>query len=144
MAIFPFFLFFLLTSNSDSLFVLMCPWFGWEGVLSCAWLFATPWTVAHQVLGWSMEFARQNTRADCYSLLQGIFPHTGGEPASPAMPVSADEFFTTEPPGKPLGGSWLTWASHTFGSDLLHKSCQLMIKEKKSSPAVQSIFQASA
>ena len=42
--------FFFSTSDSNSLFVLMCSWFGWEGKPTHAWLFATPW-VAHQVLG---------------------------------------------------------------------------------------------
>ena len=41
-------------------------------LLSRAWLFVTPWTVALQA-PLSMEFSRQNTRVDCHSLLQGIF-----------------------------------------------------------------------
>ena len=43
------------------------------------WLFATPWTVAHQVL-LSLGFSSKNTGVGCYVLLQGIFPTQGLNP----------------------------------------------------------------
>ena len=41
-------------------------------LLSHIWLFATPWTGAHQT-PLSMRFLRQNTGVGCHFLLQGIF-----------------------------------------------------------------------
>ena len=41
-------------------------------VLSCIWLFVTPWTVAHQAPLF-MWFLGKNTGVGCHSLLQGIF-----------------------------------------------------------------------
>ena len=62
-------------------------------------LYATPWTVAHQV-PLSMEFSRQ----EYWSGLPFPSPEDlldpGIEPASPAL---AGRFFTTEPPEKHLG-----------------------------------------
>ena len=48
-------------------------------MLSCVWLFATPWTVAHQA-ALSMGFPSKNTGVGCYSLLQGIFQTQGLNP----------------------------------------------------------------
>ena len=45
-------------------------------VLSCVWLFETPWTVACQA-PLSMEFPNNNTVVGCHFLLQGIFPTQG-------------------------------------------------------------------
>ena len=42
-------------------------------MLSLVWLFATPWTVAHQAL-LSMDSPGKNTGAGCHFLLQGTFP----------------------------------------------------------------------
>ena len=50
-------------------------------VLSRVWLFATPWTIAHQV--------------------PGNLPNREIKPEFPASPALAGGFFTTEPPGKP-------------------------------------------
>ena len=47
-------------------------------MLSCIWLFATPWTVAHQA-PLSMEFPRQEYWSGCHFLLQGIFPKQGSK-----------------------------------------------------------------
>ena len=46
--------------------------------LSCVWLFATLWTVAHQASLW--DFPGKNTGASCHFLLQGIFPTRGSNP----------------------------------------------------------------
>ena len=62
-------------------------------------LFATPWTVAHQI-PLSMEFSR-HTGVGCRFPPPGDLPDPGVEPTSFAPPVLADRFFTTVPPGKP-------------------------------------------
>ena len=63
-------------------------------LLSHVWLFATPWTVAHQV-PLSMEFSRQ----EYYSRLPfpppGRLPHPGIKPTSLASSALADRFFTS-------------------------------------------------
>ena len=67
-------------------------------LLSCARLFAAPWTVAHQA-PLSMEFSRQEYWSGLPFPSPGVLPHSGIEPASLAL---AGGFFTTEPPGKPV------------------------------------------
>jgi len=57
----------------------------------------TPGTVAHQA-PLSMGFPRQEYWSGLSFPSPGDLPHTGIEPASPAL---AGGFFTTEPPGKP-------------------------------------------
>ena len=58
--------------------------------------FETPWTVARQA-SLSMEFSQQ----ECWSGLPfpppGDLPDPGFKPVSPAAPVLAGGFFTTEP-----------------------------------------------
>ena len=68
--------------------------------LSCVWLFATPWTIAHQA-PLSMGFSRQEYWSSCHLLLQGIFPDTGIKPESLASLALVGGFSTTVPPGKP-------------------------------------------
>ena len=63
-------------------------------VLSCLWLFGTPWTVDHQAPP-SKRFSRQ----EHWSRLP--FPSPGMEPAPVASPALAGGLFTTVPPGKP-------------------------------------------
>ena len=46
----------------------VCAW-----SLSCVWLFATPWTTAHQT-PLSLGLPRQEHWSGCHFLLQGIFP----------------------------------------------------------------------
>ena len=58
---------------------------------SCAQLFATPWTVAHQA-PLSMGFSRQEYWSGLPFPPPGDLPHPGIEPASPVL---ADGFFTT-------------------------------------------------
>ena len=61
-------------------------------------LFATSW--ARGLLGSRLlcpwDFPGKNTGAACHFLLQGILPHLGIEPVSPAL---AGGLLTTEPPG---------------------------------------------
>ena len=71
-------------------------------VLSCAWLFVTPWTVAHQAL-LSMEFFRQEYWSGLPFPSPGDLPDPGIEPTSPVFPALVGDFFTTVPPGKPSG-----------------------------------------
>ena len=65
---------------------------------SCPSLFATPWTVPC----WAplcMGFPRVEYWSGLPFPSPGDLPNPGMEAASPAL---AGEFFTTEPPGKPL------------------------------------------
>ena len=62
--------------------------------LSHIWLFATPWTVAHQA-PLSMGFTRQEYWSRLPFPPPGDLPDPGIEPRSPAL---AGGFFTTEPP----------------------------------------------
>ena len=63
----------------------------------CVWLFATPWTVAHQA-PLSMGFARDEYWSGLPFHFPGDLPDLGIKLVSPAL---ASEFFTIEPPGKP-------------------------------------------
>ena len=72
------------------------------GVLSRVWLFATPWTVAHQA-PLSMEFSRQKYWSELPFPTPGDLPDSVIEPRSSASPVLAGRFFTTAPPGKTDG-----------------------------------------
>ena len=66
-------------------------------LLSCVWLFATPWTIAHQVPP-SMGFSRQEYWSGLPCPPPGNLPDPGIEPRSPP---SAGRFFTAGPWGKP-------------------------------------------
>ena len=61
----------------------------------------TLWTVAHQA-PLSVEFSRQEYWSQLPFPTPGDLPDPEIEPKSPASPALASEFFTTEPPGKPL------------------------------------------
>ena len=69
----------------------------WMYVLSSVWLFATPWTVAHQA-SLSKEFPRQEYWSGLLFPSPGDLPDPGIEPASPVSPL-AGGFFTPEPSG---------------------------------------------
>ena len=66
--------------------------------LSCAQLFATPWTVAYQA-PLSMGFFRQEYWRGLPFPSPGDLPDPGIEPESPALEADA---LTSEPPGKVL------------------------------------------
>ena len=70
-------------------------------VFSHVWLFATPWTVAHQVL-LSMKFSRQEYWSGLPFPPPGDLPNSGIKPVSPISPALAGRLFTSEPPGKPF------------------------------------------
>ena len=59
---------------------------------------ATRWTVAHQA-PLSMEFPRQEYWSGLPFPPPGDLPDSGIKPKSPSL---TGEFFTPEPPGKPL------------------------------------------
>ena len=65
--------------------------------LSCARLFATPWTVAYQAPP-SMGFSRQEYCSGVPFPSPGDLPNSGIEPGSPTFQADA---LTSEPPGKP-------------------------------------------
>ena len=67
--------------------------------LSCAWLFATPWTVAHQAPLF-MDFSGRNTGMGHHFLLQGILP-TQGSTCNSCVSCIGRQILTTEPHGKP-------------------------------------------
>ena len=63
--------------------------------------FATPWTIDRQAPLF-MRLSRQKYWSGLPFPLSVGLPNPGIEPASPMSPASADGFFTTEPPGKPV------------------------------------------
>ena len=58
------------------------------------------WTVIHQT-SLSMKFSRQEYWSGFAVSCSRDLPDPGIEPLSPASPVLAGRFFTTESPGKP-------------------------------------------
>ena len=79
--------------------------------LSCAWLFATAWTVAHQA-PLSMGFSRQEYWSGLPFPYPGDLPNPEIKPGSPALQANC---LPSEPPGKsqrmkttPLKGIMLT------------------------------------
>ena len=72
-------------------------------MLSCVWLFTTPWTIAHQP-PLSMEFSRQEYWNGLSFPSPGGLPNPRVEPRSPTL--QADSLLS-EPPGKPF--QWLYW-----------------------------------
>ena len=66
--------------------------------------FEIPWTIALQS-PLSMEFSRQEYWSGLPCPPSGDLPYPGTEPESLVSPALAGEFFTTEPPGKPIKSS---------------------------------------
>ena len=66
-------------------------------VFDCAWLFATPWSVACQA-PLSMGFFRHERWRGLPFLPPGNLPDLRIKPSFPVSPALADRFFTTEPP----------------------------------------------
>ena len=64
----------------------------------CVGLFATPWTVTHQV-PLPMEFSRKEYLSELPFPLSGDVLNPGVEPMFPVSPILAFRFFATEPPG---------------------------------------------
>ena len=79
-----------LNRNIILLYVYVC-------MLSRVWLFAVPWTVAHQA-SLSMGFHRQEYQSGLPFFSPGNLPGPG---IKPEFPTLAGGFLNTEPPGKP-------------------------------------------
>ena len=70
---------------------------GYYQLLSHVWLFAVPWTVAHQVplsMGWY-----RNTGTGCHFFLQGIFPTQGLNPHLMSPTVGRQILYQLSHPG---------------------------------------------
>ena len=82
-------------------------WKCWS--LSRVWLFAPPWTVAHQA-PLSMKYSTQDYWSELPFPSSGDLPNPGIDPESPAL---KDDSFPSEPPGSPAmqgSGVWsLGW-----------------------------------
>ena len=74
------------------------PWKVKVKSLSHVWLFATPWTVAHQAR-LSIEFSRQEYWSGLPFPSPGDLPDAGIEPRFPALQADT---LPSEPPGKPI------------------------------------------
>ena len=62
-------------------------------MLSCVWVFATPWTVAHQA-PLSMGFPRQEYWSGLPFSSPGDLSNSGIEPGSPGSLALAGRFYT--------------------------------------------------
>ena len=67
---------------------------------SHVWLYATPWTVAHQAT-LSTGFSRQDTGVGCHFLLQGLLPMQGSNPHLLRLLHWQVSSLPQVPPGKP-------------------------------------------
>ena len=76
----------------------VCP----GSVARSVWLLAAPGTVAHKA-PLSLEFSRQGCWRGLSFPTPGDLPDPGIEPTSLVSPALTGGFFTTVPPGKPLG-----------------------------------------
>ena len=74
-------------------------------VVSYVQLFTTPWIVAQQA-SVSMEFSRQKYWSRLPFPPPGHLPDSRIELTSPAFPLLAGRFFTTEPPGTLINEVW--------------------------------------
>ena len=68
--------------------------------LNRVWLFATPWSIAHEA-HFPWDFPGKNTGVGCHFFLQGIFQPNNQTWVS-GVSCIARIFFTTEPLGKPV------------------------------------------
>ena len=95
----------------------------------------TPWTVAHQAL-FSTEFSRQEYLSGLPFPTPSDLPDQGIKPESP---VSADRFFSTEPPWKPgIDIYTLLYIKQIIYKDLLYNTgdstqCSVIICMRKES-----------
>ena len=93
--------------------------------LSRVRLFATPWTVAHQV-PLSMGFSKQGYWMGCQALHQGIFPIQG---SNPGLPHCGQILYQVSHKGSPRILEWVAY-SFSRGSSLP--------RIKPGSPALQA------
>ena len=86
---------------------------GMPNCFSCVWLFATPWTLAHQPL-LSVGFYRQEYWSGLL-FPSGDLLHTGIEPTSLKSPALAGGFFTTSTTWEALKLPQSATFSHSHG-----------------------------
>ena len=91
--------------------------------LSHVWLFATPWTVAHQVPP-SIGFFRQEYWNGLLFPSPGDLPNPGIEPRSPALRA---DVLTSEPPGKCL----VLWFKINKTQTLISKSLKTNREDRR-------------
>ena len=84
-------------------------------LLSHVWPFATPWTVAHQVL-LSMGFFRQEYCSGLPFPSPGNLPNPGIEPRSPALQADALTSYLALTPGKSGSPLILSWSQNASDS----------------------------
>ena len=80
----------------------------WLCLLSCVWLFVTPWMVACQAL-LSMGFSRQEYWSGLTFPPPGDLPDPGMEPTFLESPAFADGLFTLEPSEKSRNDDKTKW-----------------------------------
>ena len=88
-------------------------------LVTCVWLFATPWTVAHQTL-LSMVFSRQEYWSGLPFPTPGDLPNPGIKPMSSMSPKLSGRFLTIVPPGKPVASSYLGYNDLFLCSLVVH------------------------
>ena len=84
-------------------------------MLSCVWLFETPWTVASQA-PLSMGFSRQETGVGCHFLLQGIFLTQKSKPCSLCLLLGGFPIFREIPKDSKLPK--ITWKCSCKGGKM--------------------------
>ena len=98
-------------------------------VAQSVWLFATPWTVAHQAPQ-SVGFSRQEYWSGLPCTPPGDLPDPGIEPGPPSLQNS----LPSEPPGKPTGSLRslvLNLASKKPSSRLWTLGCPIMVASQR-------------
>ena len=101
-------------------------------MLSCIWLFATSWTVAHEAPLFT-DFSRQEYWSRLPFLPPGDLFDPGIEPTSQVL---AGEFFTNAPPGKPVSVQKDIKRAHTTESSMYMSASwvlQIRCRDSKSS-----------
>ena len=85
-------------------------------LLSCVWLFVTPWTVSWQA-PLTMGFSRQEHWCGLSTPSPGDLPNSRTEPGSPALQADS---LPSEPPGKPKAhiGQRQDWTTHSENNGL--------------------------
>ena len=83
--------------------------------------FEIPWAVAHHTPLF-IGFSRQEYWSGLPIPSPGNLPNPGIKPESSVAPALAGGFFTTEPPGKPLGGRGGASKLSTFSQGVGHSA----------------------
>ena len=92
--------------------------FNYDNLISHVWIFATPWTVAHQV-SLHMELSRQEQWNGLPFPPPGDLPNPGIEPGSP---VSQADSLLPEPTEKPPNSEWFDYILSSFSSPKIYSA----------------------